>query len=133
MIKTFEIGDEQVILSANAATTIYYRAQFNRDFFGDSLLLMKVLQGLQDATDDDGNVDVSKLSTDAIAGLDLSVIYRMVWIFAYSHDKTIPPLADWLAQFDSFPLAEATEAMQDLIGQLFDTAKKSTAPTARMS
>jgi hypothetical protein len=133
MIKTFEIGDERVVLSANAATTIYYRAQFNRDFFGDALLLMKVFQGLQDAADDKGNVDVSKLSTDAIAGLDLSVIYRMVWIFAYSHDKTIPPLADWLAQFDSFPLAEATEAMQDLIGQLFDTAKKSTAPTARMS
>ena len=36
--------------------------------------------------------------------LDTEVIYNIIWVLAKTADKTIPPLIEWLDEFDSIDL-----------------------------
>lgn len=92
MEKVINVDNKNIIFKSTAATPLRYKAQFGRDFFND---LMKL---------DPKNTD-----------LDTEVIYNIIWVLAKTADKTIPPVMEWLEEFDGIDLGEVVTEIQDMI------------------
>ncbi len=52
---------------------------------------------------------------------DVEVFYRFLWVFAKAADKSIPPLEEWLEQFDATPIEFVTEAFPQVVELLLGT------------
>ena len=76
MDRTITICGVDVPMRANAATPRYYLEKYGRDIFDD---MTKVKAG----------------------NSNLAFMENLAWLMAWQADKTIPPLVEWLEQFNS--------------------------------
>uniref|UniRef100_UPI00359C4C02 hypothetical protein n=1 Tax=Lactococcus garvieae TaxID=1363 RepID=UPI00359C4C02 len=119
MEKTIEIDGGKIKLASNAATPLRYKMQFHTDYFAD---LMKLAKSLD--TGADGEFDLSKITWESLAVLDLTLLYNFVWIYAKTADPTIPEPLEWLDSLESLPIGAFSEELQDLISHSIQTKKK---------
>ena len=101
MEKVINIDNKNIKFKSTAATPLRYKAQFGRDFFND---LMKL---------EPENTE-----------LDTEVIYNIIWVLAKTADKTIPPLIEWLDEFDSIEVGEVITEVKDMILASIKSKKK---------
>lgn len=79
MEKIVTIGGVDVTMKANAATPRYYLEKYGRDVF----------------------VDMAKLKAGDTNNNSLRFMEGLAWLMAWQADQTIPPIMEWLEQFDS--------------------------------
>ena len=121
MVKTIQIGDQEVTFSTSFAWVFVYRNQFGKDPAQVLLPAISEAQGL------DG--DAAALAMMSTLGFTGTV--EICWSMVRLIDKTIPEPDRWVESFgDDFSLIELfSEAIPDVIESCFAT-KKSQAPTA---
>ena len=117
MEKLVEIEDKVIKLKAHAGVPLFYRNQFNSDFFADAIKFAKSADGL-------GGKDFKDASYEDLDHLDMNVFYKMFWIFAKAGDKDIPPLEEWLEGFESLPLEEILPYVTQMIEGLLVGKKR---------
>lgn len=123
MIKTIKINkDQSVELNGSAGWFLIYRETFGHDILPDIMpviesgltMAISLLQGLN--IDDNGGVNASTreivsqidsgVLTDLfinLSGLEASTALQIIWAMAKNADDDIPPLREYLNQFDVFP------------------------------
>ena len=82
MEKTIKIGNKEVKMKTSGGTPRMYRNEFNRDIFLD-------MAEFENA--------VAKKET-----FNVEMFECMAWCFAKKADPTIPPIEEWLDQFETF-------------------------------
>lgn len=102
MEKIIKIDGREVRFMSRASLPLRYKAQFGRDLFAD----MAKLEHAEN--------DITKLDTE--------VFYNIIWTMAKLADD-IPPLVDWLDTFNSFPVLEVFNELQDVFAQSFKPTK----------
>lgn len=118
MEKIIPIDGKDIKFKSSGAVPLRYKAQFQRDYFGDISklqdLIVNNLDSPEDITPDD--IDLSRM--------DFDVFYRIVWTLAKTADKDIPDLMNWLDEFGSFPIIEVTLELMEIITASIQTKKK---------
>lgn len=93
MKKDINIGGKIVTMSASALTPFLYKQAFGED-------LIKGMQILQTTTQE--------------GTMDSVFVSKMAWIMAKEADKEIPPIEEWLSQFEMFAIFEAFPSIIEL-------------------
>ena len=117
MEKIVKVGEYEFPVRSSAATLLSYRRNFGRDGMKDLLALVKNF-GNKNADDAD-----SMVQTLADGSFEMDTLYRYIWTFAKSADKTIPPLEEWLDTFDVPALEFVAEVFPQVSDLLFSMAK----------
>ena len=120
MRKTLQLGEKTVQFASHGATAIFYRKEFGADFFADAIKLAKNMESFGT----EGSIDLKTISYEQIEAIDLTLIYRLAYIFAMSANKDIEPYIEWLSSLDEFPLSEVTPLVFDLMFTLLERKKK---------
>ncbi|WP_353423980.1 hypothetical protein [Christensenella massiliensis] len=107
MEKVIKIGDKDVRLKANAMQAIIYRREFGRDIMEVQGSIMKMMN-----FDKAGN---ATFNLDGIGNLDSVGIVQVIWTMAKAADASVPPLEQWLEQFDAFPIMDVFAETYELI------------------
>jgi len=115
MEKVINIGDKEVKFRATAGVLSRYRTYFNRDFLKDLMELTKKLEKL-------------KSPEEQMESINLEVFEKIAWTMAKTADSTIPPIDEWLDNFDTFGiikiLPELVELMVSNMSQQNESKKK---------
>ena len=122
MEKIVKVGEYEFSVRSSAATLLSYRRNFGRDGMKDLLALVKSF-GNKNAEDTDAVVQ-----TLADGSFEMDTLYRYIWTFAKSADKTIPPLEEWLDTFDVPALEFVAEVFPQVSELLFSMAKTNVVP-----
>lgn len=103
MEKIIEFSGQKITFRATMRTLLIYKRQTGREYLADAAELRKII-----STGDDGKplldakgkpiIDLAALNTEALCGV--------AWAMAKTADNSIPPMDDWLDQFDEFPMLE---------------------------
>lgn len=101
MEKTLHFGGKDVRFRATMRTLLIYKQQTNREYMADVQKLSRLVRTDKDGkpvTGADGKpiVNLNMLDTEALCAV--------AWAMAKTADKTIPPMEDWLDEFEEFPL-----------------------------
>jgi len=59
------------------------------------------------------------------SGFELDVFLRFLWVFAKAANKEIPPLVDWLSEFDVPPIEFALSSLGQVMDLLMGTVASS--------
>lgn len=96
MKKTVNISGKSILMEANGGTLREYRKIFQRDFLSDLFKLEKQVK--------EKNIE------------SIEVFENIAWILAYKANPNIPPIDEWLEQFDGmFDIAVAMKDISSLI------------------
>ena len=117
MEKIVKVGEYEFPVRSNAATLLSYRRNFGRDGMKDLLALVKDV-GNKNANDAD-----SVVQAFADGSFEMETLYRFIWVFAKSADKSIPPMEEWLEGFDIPALEFVSEVFPQISDLLFSMAK----------
>ena len=117
MEKIVKVGEYEFPARSNAATLLSYRRNFGRDGMKDLLALVKGV-GNKNANDAD-----SVVQAFADGSFEVETLYRYIWVFAKSADKSIPPMEEWLEGFDIPALEFVSEVFPQISDLLFSMAK----------
>lgn len=102
MEKIIDIGGKQIKLKSTAGTMMRYRNNFNRDFIKDLI----ALQGkLKDKTETGAEFEV----------VDLEIFERIAWCMAKTADDNIPPIENWLDEFNTFDIMQVLPQIMELL------------------
>ena len=101
MQKTINVCGKEVVLKTNGLVPLIYKKEFKRDFFKD----------------------IQTMSKD---NYDMEVLYNLVWVYARIADKEIEGLFEWLASFETFPIADYVEDIIEMTISCITTSKKNT-------
>ena len=123
MEKTIHIAGKEVRLKSTAATPLLYKAQFKSDYMKD-LLKLAGLETLTEVSDENGKLDVKKLTDDDLNRIDMSVLYQYLWTLAKNADMSIADPITWFSGFDSLDLEEVLPEVSDMLTASLYTAKK---------
>ena len=116
MEKVIKIGEKDVRLKANAMQAIIYRREFGRDIMEVQGSIMKMMK-----LDKSGN---ATFNLDGIGNLDSVGIVQVIWTMAKAADASVPPLEQWLEQFDAFPIMDVfAEAYELILANFISTTK----------
>lgn len=107
MEKIIKIGEKDVRLKSNAMQAIIYRREFGRDIMEVQGSLMSMI-----SFDSKGKTSVNLAFVKEIDGVG---IVQIIWTMAKAADDTIPPLEQWLEQFDTFPIMDIFMDSYELI------------------
>ena len=101
MEKTIEFSGQKIRFRATMRTLLIYKRQTGREYLADAAELRNIIK-----TDADGKpmqdangkpiIDLSALNTEALCSV--------AWAMAKTADDSIPPMDDWLDQFEEFPM-----------------------------
>lgn len=101
MEKIIEFSGQKIKFRATMRTLLIYKRQTGREYLVDAAALRNIVR-----TGDDGKplldangkhiIDLAALNTEALCGV--------AWALAKTADSSIPPMDDWLDQFDEFPM-----------------------------
>lgn len=117
MEKIVKVGEYEFPARSNAATLLSYRRNFGRDGMKDLLVLVK---GFGNKNADDAD---SVVQAFADGSFEIETLYRYIWTFAKSADKSIPPMEEWLEGFDIPALEFVSEVFPQISDLLFSMAK----------
>lgn len=113
MIKTVQIGDQEVVFKTSAALPHIYRRKFGRDIFVDMDHLQKNLK-----KDANGNSTIDLES--------LEMFENLAYCFAKHADPAVPDdIEEWMEQFETFDI-------YNLLPQLFEMWVAETKGTSRL-
>ena len=118
MEKVIKIGGVDVKLSNNMAWTLEYKEQFNKDILPVIMpLINTVIEGLASFISETGGGEVNAVKiADAIEGRAAEVLLPLytaeftelvigvTWAMAKAADDSIDPPAQWIRQFETFPV-----------------------------
>lgn len=107
MEKIIKIDGKSVKLKSNAMQAIIYRREFGRDIMEVQGSLMKMVN-----FDKKGGMS---FNINGISGIDSVGIVEIIWTMAKAADSSVPPLEQWLEQFDSFPIMDVFAECYELI------------------
>lgn len=100
MEKTINFAGQDVRFRVSMKTLLIYKAQTGREYLADTQKLSGIV--VKDkrgniVKDVDGNpkIDLSVLDTEMLCGI--------AWAMAKTADSNVPPMYDWVDQFDEFP------------------------------
>lgn len=101
MEKIIEFSGKKITFRATMRTLLIYKRQTGREYLSDAAELRKIIRTGEDGKpllDANGKpiVDLGALNTEALCGV--------AWAMAKTADNTIPPMDDWLDQFEEFPM-----------------------------
>ena len=117
MEKIVKVREYEFPARSNAATLLSYRRNFGRDGMKDLLALVK---GVGDKNANDAD---SVVQAFADGSFEVETLYRYIWVFAKSADKSIPPMEEWLEGFDIPALEFVSEVFPQISDLLFSMAK----------
>lgn len=106
MEKIINIDGRDVKLKADGAILLRYKMQFQRDCLQDMFHLVKIKE------------------TKDYSQFDTELLYRLTWVLAKTANTEIPPMMEWFAQFDNFPIFEVLPDVMDIIRGCLATKKK---------
>lgn len=95
--KTVKIGGKDVPLKTSAYTPLLYAQLFNANIFAD-------MQEIVVTANQTGVVPFEKVVT----------LYRLAYCMAKHADDKIPPIDEWLDQFDVYDIPEVTGDLIEL-------------------
>ncbi len=123
MEKIIKIGSKSVPLKSTAASLIRYKSNFGRDGLKDLVTLSKGMSASKSNADDEK--DSEKLLEDIMSNdsFDFDVFFRFLWVFAKSGDPSIPPMEEWLDEFDVEPIDFASSVLPQVVDLLSNSAK----------
>ena len=103
MEKIIEFSGQKIPFRATMRTLLIYKRQTGRENLSDAAELRKIIRTGEDGKpllDANGKpiIDLAALNTEALCGV--------AWAMAKTADNSIPPMDDWLDQFDEFPMLE---------------------------
>lgn len=101
MEKIIEIDGRKVGFKSSAAFLLRYRDYFGKDGLKDLNALMNV-------------EDDNELTLDAYA-----TMLNMLWVLAKNYNKKIPPVEDWLDDFENFDIGYVYTEIAPLINKSF--------------
>lgn len=111
--KKIMIGDKKVAFKATAATPVYYRELFHREFMSD-------IKNLSE--------DFGKREEDDLPIESLEIFLDIAYCMARQADSAILEKMDWLDQFDIFSIYEILPTIIELWGMnqktMVDAKKK---------
>ena len=115
MRKILNIGGNDVAFECNAVTSILYKNEFNKNYFGEMLKLTKAIDTLQNPKD---------ASNEDLENVDIDVISRLAWACAKTADRETKSYIDWLYENKDFNIMDHGTKVADLIYKNFETKKK---------
>ena len=115
MRRILNIGGNDVAFECNAVTSILYKQEFGKNYFGEIMKLNKVAEVLS---------DITKASNEELDTVDFDVITRLAWACAKTANRDTKSFLDWLYDNSEFNLAEHGAVIAELIQGNFDTKKK---------
>lgn len=118
MKKIINIDGRDVVFECNAATPVYFKEQFGRDFFRDLFKMAKAT-----SVQKKGEMNIEAMSYDDIEHLEVAALYDYAWACAKTADASIAPPVQWLTQFGDFSLSTVSEVME-LVGTTMSSKKK---------
>lgn len=86
---TINIGNKEVKVKTSGYTPILYAELFNGNIFGE---MQEILEAAQ--------------STGKIPFEKVTILYRLAYCMAKEADESIPPLKEWLGQFEVYDIPE---------------------------
>lgn len=116
MEKIIKIGDKKVKLKANAMQALIYRSNFGKDIMEVQGSMLGMVNFEEDGS--------TTLNLNGIKGLDSVGIVQIIWCMAKAADDSVPPLENWLEQFDVFPVMDIfAEAYELILANFISTSK----------
>lgn len=130
MVRTIDIGGQEVRLRATAAVPRLYRIKFGRDILRDVLTLQKAWKA---ALEENGGMDSEEdgqresMSVLLIDRLDLSILENVAYIMARHADPEGVPAdpEQWLERFDTMGFYRA---MGEIVGFWAESMKGAVNP-----
>ena len=102
MEKIINIDGKDVKFKSTAGTLCKYRMQFKSDMIDD---LMKVKNKLKDAKENGSNLNIA----------DLQTFEQIAWAMAKTADPDVPPIENWLDDFEMFSIYQVLPELSDLM------------------
>ena len=102
MEKIVNIDGKDVKFKSTAGTPIRYQMQFKSDMLEDLTKLKTKL--------DNVNNGISEFKME-----DLETFEKIAWAMAKTSDKSIPPMEDWLDEFDMFSIYQILPELSELM------------------
>lgn len=119
MEQVIKIDGREVRFKSSAAFAKKYRAYFNRNVFSDFFMLSNALSG----SGEEKQVNYNEL--------DIDVFYDIAWVLAKNADPSIPPVVEWLDEFDEFPLTEVMPKLMEMVTRSMDSSLQSNKATKK--
>ena len=153
MEKVICICGQDVRFKATGALPLRYKTQFGRDLFADMAVLEAAVPAEEVKADGGAlpgkprQPDAARKGTkagsapakEAVAGceeepeekavamdmskLDTELFYNIAWTMAKCADPSLPPVLDWLDRFETFPVFDVFNELQDMLVQSFQVTK----------
>ncbi|MBQ7758388.1 hypothetical protein [Anaerotignum sp.] len=129
MEKIVRVEEYEFPVRSSAATLLSYRRNFGRDGMKDLLALVKGLGKKKITPVDENDTETEEerkhemMIAFADSSFEMDTLYRFIWTFAKSADKTIPPLEEWLDTFDVPALEFVADVFPQVSDLLFSMAK----------
>lgn len=140
MEKIIKIGDKEVRLSNNVAWTLEYRAQFGKDILPVIMpFMVTMMDSITAVLSETGAKSGEELDLGEIAGalegkaMDLMIplfsmeftelVVYVLWAMAKAADESIAPPAQWVREFEDFPLDIIVPAIVELVIKGFSSSK----------
>lgn len=124
MIKTIQIGEEQVSFSTAFAWAFVYKSQFRKD---PAQVLIPAIKDIQASSGDS-----KELGYQVFERLGFVEIANIAWSMAKLCDKDIPDPITWITAFDDD--FNVSDIVQELLPEAIEscfTTKKSIAPAPK--
>lgn len=127
MEKIIKVGGVEFPAKSTAASLFSYKANFGRDAVKDIIKLSKSMPPQIPQQADDSSEKMAK-NLEIGDDFEVDLFYRFLWVFAKAARPDIPPLIEWLEEFDIPPLDFLTEAFPQVQDMLVSTVGSSVKP-----
>lgn len=99
------VDGQDIELKANAITAIHYKSQFRSDVLKDTLHALGGIEAVVKMQELEKAEDYKQLA-NIINNIDTVLIQQLVWAFAKTANRNLPPFFDWLEEVDLPPVTE---------------------------
>lgn len=124
MIKTIQIGEQDVQFNAALSWMFKYRAQFGHDPM--DVLMPAIKAAIPLVSVDRGALTFTDLDmlTDVLGELDITEALQLIWALAANADPGISDPERWYDGFDYFPLDDVLTTIGPAVFQSCISTKK---------
>ncbi|MCT0009827.1 hypothetical protein EFL45_06395 [Weissella confusa] len=117
MKKIVNIGGTEVNMVTSGATPIFYRNEFNGDFFSKFKAIIELATKSSEAKTDTERFETTFNSEEIL------LIQQFAWVYAKNANANIAPLEQWLAEFEEFPVFDVLSELVELMMTSITTKK----------
>lgn len=106
MEKIINIGGKEVKMASTAGTLYRYRTQFKKDFLKDLAYLDSSFKELKKKKDNNEYAEFNILQ--------LETFEQMAWAMAKTANSNVPPIEQWLDEFETFSIYKVLPELLEL-------------------